>query len=304
MHDRRGRAAGPPRSGASRCPNRPGAIASRRCTRSSACVGSPGHTGRRRRRWQRRRPGRSQSWRSTSRRRSSRPAVAFSSRTSPSGPCGGSRRRCSSRPIPIEAARRAVGELCSDPTAELLAEALSCNALPARRRSSWRARPTLFARHSGSLPAAVVRVVGTSPGLGGEVRGFARLVEEASGWEFDEAREAVNGAAVVLLEALAAGPRGRADRRGGDAARPGCSSGAHPGLGGGGRRPGAERPVARRDAAPGRDRGRADRAGRARRGSPGRRVSRTRARPSPAQAARRPPSSSFAPDEVRTRQPA
>jgi hypothetical protein len=110
-------------------------------------------------------------------------------------------------PDPDEAARRAVGELCSDPTAELLAEAL-------RQRFVGQAAlvvacPADTVREAlGSLPAAVVRVVGTSPGLGGEVRGFARLVEEASGWEFDEAREAVNGAAVVLLETLAAAPRG------------------------------------------------------------------------------------------------
>ncbi|HLN04849.1 MAG TPA: hypothetical protein VK217_01120 [Acidimicrobiales bacterium] len=110
-------------------------------------------------------------------------------------------------PDPDQAARRAVGELCSDPTAELLARALS------QRLGSEGlivvASPADTVRDAlGHRPSSVVRVVGSSPGLRGEVRGFAALVEEASGWEFDEALEAVDGAAVVLVEALAAGPRG------------------------------------------------------------------------------------------------
>jgi hypothetical protein len=110
-------------------------------------------------------------------------------------------------PDPDEAARRAVGELSSDPTAELLAEALGQRLVG--DAALVVACPADTVREAlGYLPAAVVRVVGYSPELRSEVRGFARLVEEASGWEFDEAPEAVNGAALVLVEALAAGPRG------------------------------------------------------------------------------------------------
>jgi hypothetical protein len=50
--------------------------------------------------------------------------------------------------------------------------------------------------------------VGPSPGRRGEVRKFESLVDTVSGFEPDEAAEAVQGAAVVLLEALAAGPAG------------------------------------------------------------------------------------------------
>ena len=108
---------------------------------------------------------------------------------------------------PDQAARRAVGELFSDPTAELLATGLgerlvgdapivvACPAETVLEACSHRA-------------SAVVRVVAPSPGLQAEVRRFAAVVSEASGWEYEEAEEAVEGAAVVLVEALAAGSRG------------------------------------------------------------------------------------------------
>src|ERR1019366_1594347 len=110
-------------------------------------------------------------------------------------------------PDPDQAARRAVGELCSDPTAELLAGALSQHV--AGEAAVVVACPAETVLEALShRPSSVVRVVGSSLGLRGEVRGFGALVQEASGWELDEAREAVDGAGVVLVEALAAGPRG------------------------------------------------------------------------------------------------
>jgi hypothetical protein len=51
-------------------------------------------------------------------------------------------------------------------------------------------------------------VVAPPAGLQAEVRRFAAVVSEASGWEYEEAEEAVEGAAAVLVEALAAGSRG------------------------------------------------------------------------------------------------
>ncbi len=110
-------------------------------------------------------------------------------------------------PDPDQAARRAVGELFSDPTAKLLAGELSQRL--ASDAAIVVACPADTVREAlGHLPSAVVRVVGSSPALRGEVRGFAALVHEASGWEFEDARDAVNGATVVLVEALAAGPLG------------------------------------------------------------------------------------------------
>jgi len=57
-------------------------------------------------------------------------------------------------------------------------------------------------------PVAMVRVVGSSPALRGQVRRFATAPAKAEGFEFDEAQQAVRGAAAVLVEALAAGSRG------------------------------------------------------------------------------------------------
>ena len=108
---------------------------------------------------------------------------------------------------PDQAARRAVDELCSDPTAELLAAGLD--------ERLFGDEPIVVACPAETVleacshrPSAVVRVVGSSPGLRAEVRRFGALVSKASGWEFDEAEQAVEGAAVVLVEALAAGSRG------------------------------------------------------------------------------------------------
>jgi hypothetical protein len=110
-------------------------------------------------------------------------------------------------PDPDQAARRVVAELVSDPTAELLAAGLgdrlggdapvvvACPAETVVEAFSYR-------------PVAMVRVVGSSPALRGQVRRFATAPAKAEGFEFDEAQQAVRGAAAVLVEALAAGSRG------------------------------------------------------------------------------------------------
>lgn len=106
-----------------------------------------------------------------------------------------------------DAARRAVAELCADPTADLLAGALASRF--AGDATVVVACPADTVREAlGKHPSNDVRVVGSSPGLRGQVRAFGGLVEHASGWELEEAIEAVDGAAVVLVEALAAGPSG------------------------------------------------------------------------------------------------
>ncbi len=108
---------------------------------------------------------------------------------------------------PDHAARRAVGELVSDPTAGLLAAGLTERLVGDAPIVVACPAETVLEACSHRAPA-VVRVVGSSPGLRAEVRSFAAAVSEASGWEFDQAREAVRGASVVLVEALAAGSRG------------------------------------------------------------------------------------------------
>ncbi len=108
---------------------------------------------------------------------------------------------------PDQAARRAVGELVSDPTAELLAAGLGARL--ARDAPIVVASPAETVLEACSqMPFAVVRVVGSSQRLRAVVRRFAASVSQASGFEFDEAGQAVQGAAVVLVEALAAGSRG------------------------------------------------------------------------------------------------
>jgi hypothetical protein len=108
---------------------------------------------------------------------------------------------------PDQAARRVVAELISDPTAELLAAGLGdqfggdaplvvvCPAETVVEAFSHR-------------PVAFVRAVGSSPALRGQVRRFATVAATAEGFGFEEAEQAVHGAAAVLVEALAAGTRG------------------------------------------------------------------------------------------------
>jgi hypothetical protein len=107
---------------------------------------------------------------------------------------------------PHQAARRAAGELASDPTADLLAAGLSERLLGDAPVVVVCPAQTVLEACS-RRESAVVRVVGSSPGLRAEVRRFA-AVSAASGWELDEAEEVFRGAAVVLVEALAAGSRG------------------------------------------------------------------------------------------------
>ncbi|MGD0942767.1 MAG: hypothetical protein ABR972_00605 [Acidimicrobiales bacterium] len=110
-------------------------------------------------------------------------------------------------PDPDRAARRVVDELVSDPTAGLLADALSGRFGDGEAVVVTCPTETVLEAFS-CLPWAVVRVVGPSPGRRAEVRRFEAHVSEVSGWEPDEAEEAVEGAAVVIVEALAAGPSG------------------------------------------------------------------------------------------------
>jgi len=110
-------------------------------------------------------------------------------------------------PEPDQAARRAVEELCSDPTADLLAVTLR-ERLPDDAVIVVACPAETVRDAFGIWSVGTVRLVGSSPELRGEVGRFEAVVDRVSCWELDEAPQAVDGAALVLLEALAAGPHG------------------------------------------------------------------------------------------------
>ena len=109
-------------------------------------------------------------------------------------------------PDPEQAGRQAADDLVADPTAELLAAALEgpegqapVVALPAE------IVPEALLR----LPWTAARLVGASLSQDAQRCASSRLLlAEASHWRFDEAREAMAGASVVLVEPFAAGPAG------------------------------------------------------------------------------------------------
>jgi len=107
-------------------------------------------------------------------------------------------------PDPERAARQAADELVADTTAGLLAEALS-GRIGEAPVMAWPAEIVLEALSCRSWAAP--RVVAASSGRRAEMR-KPGAAAEASHWRFEEAREAVDGASVVLVEAFAAGRAG------------------------------------------------------------------------------------------------
>jgi hypothetical protein len=110
-------------------------------------------------------------------------------------------------PDPSSAARIAVDELLADATADLLADELNERLTGDAVLVVVCPAETVLEALS-QLPSATVRVVGSPHTRRAVVRAFEAVVSDASGWESDEAAQAVDGATVVLLEALAAGPVG------------------------------------------------------------------------------------------------
>jgi len=108
---------------------------------------------------------------------------------------------------PDRAAKRVAAELVSDPTAELLAAGLG-DRLGGDATVAVGCPAETVVEAFSHRPVAMVRVVGLSPALRGQVRRFATTAAKAEGFAFDEAEQAVEGAAAVLVEALAAGSRG------------------------------------------------------------------------------------------------
>jgi hypothetical protein len=110
-------------------------------------------------------------------------------------------------PEPDRAARDAVDDLLADPSGDLLADELN-ERLEGAAVLVVGCPAEIVLEAVCQLPSASVRVVASEASRWAAVRGFAAVVAEASGWDFEEAPEALEGAAVVLLEALAAGPVG------------------------------------------------------------------------------------------------
>jgi hypothetical protein len=107
---------------------------------------------------------------------------------------------------PVAAARRAAAELCSDPTPDRLAKAL---------RASFTADDVVALTVPVELSLAClaaskphpIRVLGTPWSLRRAMRALSEVASEVTGWSSGEEREALAGAAVLIVEALAAGPR-------------------------------------------------------------------------------------------------
>jgi len=109
---------------------------------------------------------------------------------------------------PREVGRRAAAELCSDPTPARLGRAL---------RGSFTGGEVLVLTDQAELSLAAfeasrpyeVRLVGERLGLGRSIRWLDLDASiDVTGWGQEEGDEAVEGASLVVVEALAAGPTG------------------------------------------------------------------------------------------------
>lgn len=101
---------------------------------------------------------------------------------------------------------RLADELLEDTTADLLANLLELRVAAAPMTLAWPATISLEAL--SRLGSPVVRVVGASPSRRSEARRLGATVAHATHWAFTEADDAVAGAGVVLVDALAAGEQG------------------------------------------------------------------------------------------------
>jgi hypothetical protein len=107
----------------------------------------------------------------------------------------------------LEVARRAAAELCSDTTPDRIAAAL---------RASFTASDVVALTVPVELsPAALgaskpypIRVLGTPWSLRRDMRALSQVASDVTGWSSGEEDDALYGASVLLVEALAAGPRG------------------------------------------------------------------------------------------------
>jgi len=106
---------------------------------------------------------------------------------------------------PVEAARRAAAELCSDATPDRLARALRAS-LTASDVVVLTVPVELSLACLASSKPYQIRVLGIPWSLRQAVRALSEVASEVTGWSSGEERQALEGASVLLVEALAAGP--------------------------------------------------------------------------------------------------
>lgn len=111
-----------------------------------------------------------------------------------------------SAPDAHEVGSKLADELLEDPTADLLASLLELRLGSAPVTVTWPAEISLEALSRAGSPE--VRVVGDSPSRRSGARRLEGTFAHATHWRFAEGTEAVAGAGVLILEALAAGEQG------------------------------------------------------------------------------------------------
>lgn len=107
---------------------------------------------------------------------------------------------------PVEVARRAAAELCSDTTPGRLARALRTSITAADVVALTMPVELSVASLEASKPHPV-RVLGLPWSLRRAMRALSEVASDVTGWSPGEEREALEGASVLIVEALAAGPR-------------------------------------------------------------------------------------------------
>lgn len=107
---------------------------------------------------------------------------------------------------PVEVARRAAAELCSDTTPDRLAKALRAS-LTATDVVVLSVPVELSLASLAASKPYPIRVLGVPWSLRRAMRVLSELASDVTGWSSGEEQEALEGASVLLVEALAAGPR-------------------------------------------------------------------------------------------------
>ena len=107
---------------------------------------------------------------------------------------------------PLEVARRAAAELCSDSTPDRLKAALRTS-LTSDDVVVVTVPVELTLESLASSVPHPIRVLGSPWSLRRAVRLLAEVAAHVTGWSPGEEPEALDGASVLLVEALAAGPR-------------------------------------------------------------------------------------------------
>jgi hypothetical protein len=107
---------------------------------------------------------------------------------------------------PVEAGRRAAAELSSDATPDRIVKALRASVTASDVVVLTQPFELSLACLASSRPRPI-RILGSPWSLRQAVRSLSEVAADITGWASGEEREALDGASVVVIEALAAGPR-------------------------------------------------------------------------------------------------